>query len=141
MRKEKSCGAVVIRKEENGYATLLIKHTQGHWGFPKGHMEENENEVETARREVLEETGIDVDIDEGFKDESTYWPSPEVYKKVIYFVGNPHEGTPKPDHNEIEEVSWFRFSEAAALLSYPSDVSILENVQKYLRKLENADQD
>ena len=62
MKREKSCGALVYRVTPNGQKELLfIKHRHGtHWSFPKGHMEEGETEVQTALREVKEETGLDI---------------------------------------------------------------------------------
>ena len=64
MLHEKSCGAIVYRKYHGNTEILLIKHiNSGHWSFPKGHVEAGETEVETARREIMEETSIDVIID------------------------------------------------------------------------------
>ena len=61
MTLEKSCGAIVFRKFHGNVEILLIKHANGgHWSFPKGHVEEGETEVETATREIFEETGISV---------------------------------------------------------------------------------
>ena len=57
---EKSCGIVLFNSDE----FLLIQHPtksngdEGHWDFPKGHVEGNETELETAKRELIEETGI-----------------------------------------------------------------------------------
>jgi len=34
----------------------------GRWSFPSGYVDRGEDVVEAARREVLEETGLDVDI-------------------------------------------------------------------------------
>ena len=69
MKREKSCGALVYRITQNGQKELLfIKHRHGtHWSFPKGHMEEGENEVQTALREVKEETGLDIDLEGDFR--------------------------------------------------------------------------
>ena len=53
---EKSCGCIIF----NHHKILLVKQTTGDWGFPKGHIEANETEEETAIREVKEETGLDV---------------------------------------------------------------------------------
>ena len=58
---EKSCGIVLFYSDE----FLIIQHStesnelKGHWDFPKGHVEENETELETASRELKEETGIE----------------------------------------------------------------------------------
>jgi ADP-ribose pyrophosphatase YjhB (NUDIX family) len=56
--EEKSCGCIIIENRK----VLLIKQTSGIWGFPKGHVEHDETEEETAKREVKEETNIDVEI-------------------------------------------------------------------------------
>lgn len=46
---------------------LLIKNRRSaHWGFPKGHVEQGENDHQTAYREVLEETGIRINIQPDF---------------------------------------------------------------------------
>ena len=44
MRKEKSCGALVVRMGNDEPEILLIKHNGGHWAFPKGHVEAGETE-------------------------------------------------------------------------------------------------
>ena len=62
MLHEKSCGAIVYRRFHGNIEILLIKHiNSGHWSFPKGHVEGDETELETARREIKEETGLDVE--------------------------------------------------------------------------------
>ena len=56
---EKSCGCVVF----NDNKVLIVKSLNGVYGFPKGHIEENETDVECAIRETFEETGIEVKIE------------------------------------------------------------------------------
>ena len=58
MKYEKSCGAVIF----DGDKVLVIQQVKGHWGFPKGHVENGETEIETALREIKEETNLDVEI-------------------------------------------------------------------------------
>jgi ADP-ribose pyrophosphatase YjhB (NUDIX family) len=41
---------------------LVKQHPGGHWAFPKGHVETNETEQETARREIKKKPGLDVEI-------------------------------------------------------------------------------
>lgn len=56
-------------------AFLVVKNKNGrHWGFPKGHMEYGESERQTALREVLEETGLKVEILPGFRETCEYCP-------------------------------------------------------------------
>lgn len=88
MKFEKSCGAIVYRKTQNQIDLLLIKNRYGgHWSFPKGHVEGAETEMQTALREVKEETGLDISIQDGFRQAVEYFPKPNVRKQVVYFLG------------------------------------------------------
>ena len=58
MRYIKSCGFIVYKAENNENFYLIIKSHNGDVGFPKGHMEPGENELQTAIRELKEETGF-----------------------------------------------------------------------------------
>lgn len=52
-----SCGAVVVRRTESGYLTVMLRAYRN-WDFPKGIREDGEEPFEAAVREVGEETGI-----------------------------------------------------------------------------------
>jgi 8-oxo-dGTP pyrophosphatase MutT (NUDIX family) len=52
-----SCGVVLVRKDEGGWRTLILRAYRN-WDFPKGLMEQGETPLEAAIREVAEETGI-----------------------------------------------------------------------------------
>ena len=70
MADEKSCGAIVFTHENGIRKYVIIRETgiyQGYCGFPKGHMEAGETEQDTAIREVKEETGLDVELLDGFR--------------------------------------------------------------------------
>lgn len=56
MNIEISCGAVVFTKINGEIKYLLIQNLEGIYGFPKGHVEKEEKEKETALREIYEET-------------------------------------------------------------------------------------
>ena len=43
--KEKSCGAIIYKEENRELKFLLVHQHNGHFSFPKGHMEENETEI------------------------------------------------------------------------------------------------
>ena len=82
LKKEKSCGCIIIEKDK----VLLIQQTKGHWGFPKGHMEAGETEIETAIREVKEETNLDVEIDENKRYTMEYITDKGTYKQVVFLL-------------------------------------------------------
>lgn len=58
MNWEYSCGAVVFTRENGHILFAIVQEQSGAYSFPKGHMESNETEMETAHREILEETGL-----------------------------------------------------------------------------------
>lgn len=73
MSMEKSCGAVIYRKSNDNVEFLGVKSKgNGDWGFPKGHVEAGETEKETAKREILEETGLNISLIEGFRTKVEY---------------------------------------------------------------------
>jgi len=58
MIREKTFGIIIFKKEGKGIRYLLLHHGGEYWNFPKGHQEAGENEIESALRELREETGI-----------------------------------------------------------------------------------
>ena len=135
--KEKSCGAVIYTKNEIGIIEyLLIKHKNGgHWSFPKGHMEVGETEVETAVREILEETGLKVKIDQNFRFEMVYSPKAGILKKVVYFVA---ETKIREIVCQIEEVIgsiWVEYESASQKLIYSDSIKLMQEAKKYIEGL------
>ena len=131
-KEEKSCGAVIWRKTERGHEFLLAQHGASHWSFPKGHIEGRETELETARREILEETGLTVDIDPGFRQVVTYYPKSGVIKDVVFFIARPTGGTEHAQESEIRQLGWFPFQEAKPLVTFATDVEVLKAAEAYI---------
>ena len=130
MLHEKSCGAIVYRKFHGNIEILLVKHVNsGHWSFPKGHVELGETEVETAQREILEETGIEVIIDSSFRETVTYSSKKGTQKIVVYFLANAkgYDFIPQPD--EIADIKWVEIGRAQSVLSYDNDRSIVSKAR------------
>lgn len=124
MKFEKSCGAIVFKEEENNLYVLLVHHNEGHWGIPKGHMEEDEREEETAIREVYEETGIKCEITSDFRESITYLVKEDIQKEVIFFIGKPVSGTLNNQEEEIQEAIWLEENKAIDALTH-EDVKLL----------------
>ena len=135
IKKEKSCGAVIYKYENNNIYILLLKHNLGHWSFPKGHMEIGESEIDTALREVKEETNIDVDIDINFRIKITYSPFENVIKDVIYFVATPKSKEIKPQLSEIQDIKWYLAKDARDVITYKNDKEVLEKALVYIKDL------
>lgn len=134
-----SSGAVVYRKEEGAPVYLLLRYTARHWDFPKGHMEEGETELETARREVQEETGIDdLLFIPGYRRTIRYSyrsRSGRVRKMVVYYVARTK--TPRDDvrlsHEHIG-YTWCSYHEALRQLTYKNAKQVLETSHHFLLK-------
>lgn len=123
---EKSCGAIVYRKNHGNTEILLIKHVNsGHWSFPKGHVEAGETEIETATREVKEETGVDVIINPSFRETVSYFPRKDTQKVVVYFIGKAKNFELIPQEEEIAQLKWVEIGHAASILTYENDKIIV----------------
>jgi len=136
MKTEKSCGAVVFREFDNKTQILLIRHLNGgHWAFPKGHVENGETEEETALREILEETGLTVQLDSGYRKVVTYSPRRDVVKDVVYFVAIADQSEAVAQEGEISRVKWVDMADAVTHVSYDNDKQVLMGaIEHYLNR-------
>ena len=135
MRYEKSCGAVIFRKAENGWNVLLIRHTKGrHISFPKGHVEPGETESQTAEREILEETGLRVRVDRRYRAENRYNIRPDTQKLVVIFAALTEQAQITPQPEEIAEAFWLTVEEAAERLTYERDRKIMRDAFEHILK-------
>ncbi len=130
---ESSCGAVVFRNDANEKKFLLIRNKRSaHWGFPKGHIEPGENNEQTAIREVLEETGINIRVLPNFKKCSEYTIQGRIEKSVSIFLAETDDVEYTIQPEEIEECGWFSYYDALKTLNYDNDKRILEQAKQYL---------
>ena len=110
-KKEKSCGGVIVKDGK-----VLVVHQSNETNeivcFPKGHEEAGETEVETAEREIFEETGIKTKLDRKKRVELFYHiEADDIDKTVVLFVGEPVGKTnTTPQEGEIEEVKWMEIN-------------------------------
>ena len=134
MKREKSCGALVYRHEGQRLMLLMLRHRHGgHWSFPKGHVEANETEVETALREVREETGLEVSLQRGFRHTVEYYPKPGVKKLVVYFLGKAAaDAHAVRQEEEISELKWLDFDEAYQAVTFKNDRELLDKAREQL---------
>ena len=121
MRLEKSCGALVYRRNREQIELLLIKNRYGgHWSFPKGHVEGRETEVQTALREVKEETGLDISLQSGFR-------------QVVYFLGEATSNDLHMQEEEISRIIWMDIHKAYHMVTFKNDKNLIWMAGKRLQ--------
>ncbi|PWG00046.1 bis(5'-nucleosyl)-tetraphosphatase [Levilactobacillus bambusae] len=120
METEYASGAVVYKVIDGIPNYLLLKSATSHfWGFPKGHVEAGEDLVQTAVREIQEETGLTVTINTDFKTQLDYDMVNGHHKTVTLFTAQvPTDATVVRQQEEISESGWFPYDEARQRLTY-----------------------
>jgi bis(5'-nucleosidyl)-tetraphosphatase len=111
-----SAGVVVVRQTELGWRVLLLR-VYNYWDCPKGVVEAGEEPLETARREVREETGI-TDLDFRWGEDFTETPPYSKGKVARYYLAETRTADAKLPVNpqlgraEHHEWRWFSWEEA-----------------------------
>ena len=117
-----------------------------HWGFPKGLIESNEDLLETAIRELFEETGISnnqIEIHEPFKEKIEYsyrYQNALINKQVYYFLAkthiNPQNVRFSHEHTGIE---WYSHLDALKIVRFENTRKLLILAENYLLTQKNKE--
>jgi len=129
---ETSCGFILV----NFDSVLLLQYPQGHWSYPKGHVEGEEDHYTTARRELAEETGIEeIEIDSGWRDRTEYTfmrRGREIPKQVFWYIASTNKLNVILSHEHTNYL-WLNFEEAESLLTFPQEKQLLRSAHSYLQ--------
>ncbi len=132
---EKSCGAVVFRRKSGNTEFLLVKNKKGsNWGFPKGHIEKGETEKDTAIREVMEETGVQIAPLDGFRAISEYHPKGKIVKQVVFFIAEMNGDEITIQQSEIDRFVWADYGLAMKLFRFNNDRNVLTKARDWLKR-------
>jgi len=134
--KEKSCGAIIFKEENDELKFLLVHQHNGHFSFPKGHMEKNETEIETALREIKEETNLDAKLDTNFRVLISYFmESKNTVKEAVYFIGTPLSNVLKSQEGEILNCDWYSYDEVMEKLEFDNIKDVFIKAHKYIKNI------
>jgi bis(5'-nucleosidyl)-tetraphosphatase len=136
MYDEISAGAVLHLMDENFEINyLILNYSYGHWDFPKGNIESGETEIDTIKREVMEETGIiDIKLIEGFRQQISYKyrkKSKLVHKTVIYYLAETKSNKVVLSFEHVN-FAWLNFDDALNKLSFENSKKVLKNAKEFL---------
>ena len=140
---EKSCGVVLFNEQK----VLLLQYAkgqkegewdlQGHWDFPKGHVDKGETEIETATRELEEETGIkNIILLDNFRKTINYKIQKrdrKTSKEVVFFIATTVETEINLSHEHVD-YGWFDFTSALKQLTYDNARSVLSEAIFFYEK-------
>lgn len=134
MKYEISCGGVVFTRKNGKILYVIVKSKEGFYGFPKGHMEDEETEEQTAIREIYEETGLKVKIIPGFKtiDEHPIPKKEGVMKRVIYFAAEYENQKINYQKQELLGAYLMTYEEAMGIFQFESSKKILSEVKEFI---------
>ena len=126
-----AAGIVINEKDE----VLMVKANHGGWVFPGGQVEVGENVIDAVKREVMEETGIEIEVGEVFCISSNTCKYPgyngvkEVPTKIMLdFLCRAKGGIPRPS-DENAESAFFSRQKARELITAPA---VAERFKAYL---------
>ena len=122
-----AAGGVVWRRNLAGEVEICVVHRPRYddWSLPKGKLEEGEPLIACAYREIMEETGLNVQL--GPLVDSVEYFVPDGLKQVTYWaakvVGDVPPFTP---NDEVDAMEWLPLEEADVRLTRESDREVLQ---------------
>ncbi|MEY3614718.1 MAG: hypothetical protein RL752_626 [Actinomycetota bacterium] len=137
---EVSAGGLVISESDPGKVALISHRNRGggeDWCIPKGHVELGENYLQTAIREVREETGIEAKILEKIGEISyTFKIGPKRVRKTVHHyllqqVGGDISMTSDPT-GEVIDVQWFEIARIDDVLAHENERKIAQRALEIL---------
>jgi 8-oxo-dGTP pyrophosphatase MutT (NUDIX family) len=137
--REVSAGGIVYRRFPEGFRFLLVKDPYKNWGFPKGHLEDEETPAEAALRETREEAGLE-NIEMAGPIRIIDWHfrfrGKAIHKFCHFFLMESKHGDPKPQLDEgITDYVWLPLEQALEKLSYDNARGALRRAGEMTRTL------
>jgi len=137
MPREISAGAVIFRRTKSGPEFLILQYELGHWDFVKGNIEKGEDEKETVKREIEEETGIArVRFVDGFRDTIKYlyrWKGQSIFKIVIFYLAETRQKKVKLSYEHIG-YNWLPYQEALQSLTFRNSKEVLRKANEFIEE-------
>lgn len=134
MKEEFSYGAVVFCRRDGELYFVLVQESDGHWSFPKGHIEKGEDGVECALREIWEETGVHVTLDTGFEKTLVYPKAGGVMKHTTLYISEIEYGIPLVKADDCRSIAVLSYEEAKEKLDNEARIKTLDEACHYIKR-------
>ena len=133
-----SAGGIVHRAGRHGIEIVLCgRLREGLWALPKGSPEPGESLQRTAVREVKEETGLAVAIEQSVGSIRYEFTGPDgtsYDKRVAHYLMAPVGGSLTSHDVEFDAVRWVTVEEALRLLRYPNERAIVRRAARLIQE-------
>jgi len=138
LKTEVSCGFITFTIKDGQPLYLILQHPT-HWSFPKGHVEEGENLIQAATRELKEETGIEnFKLINGFNEKISYYftrSNQTIRKEVNYFLAEVPPNTRVKLSGEHKTYKWANYREALEALYFDNIKEVLRKAHRVITKI------
>lgn len=135
MMTDASFGIIPLKKQKGQWEVLLVQHLAGHWCFPKGHALENELPIDSAKRELLEETNLKVTqllSPIPFKESYVFLRNGQKVNKIVTYFLAEVEGHLQIQKAEINAAKWVPLKIAHSHITFPAGQSVSLEVLNFL---------
>lgn len=139
VKNSHSVGIILFRRSPRKLLYLVLKQHQGHWSFPKGHVENGERLIDTAVRELKEETGIKkIDFIKKkilLRDEYSFRNGKSKINKIVdYYIAETAVDKVRIDGDEILNFKWLSFEKSVEKLTFSKSKRILKKANKIINE-------
>jgi len=137
--REPTAGGIVFRRDEKGkLEILLIQDAKDRWTIPKGHIEEGETAVQTAKREIGEEAGL-MEVDMLGWLGKIHFRYRRIDKLVlmttqIYLVRAKGDTNAIQKEDWMNDIKWFKFNDALDAIEYEDIGKLMLLASKRIRQ-------
>lgn len=137
MIKQSSAGVVVYRIIEDGNRVyLLLQYPRGNWDFPKGKLKINETWKKAALRELLEETGLILDLNNNFEYSYSYLFNDargnKIEKTIVFFLARANVDSTVILSQEHVDFLWLPYEQTRMQLPFENIKNLLDQVEQFL---------
>ena len=130
-----SAGGVLVRRDRHGTRVLVLHQAEDdEWRLPKGKLKAGESAADAARREVLEETGLALEVGRYLGVTHYFYLNPAgagcISKFVFFFEMDPGQGIVQLEPT-FDDAEWLPPAAAMERLTWENEGEMVERATQW----------